>query len=81
MNAAENKELPDSPVTNFSAVPGKGICGTLNGKDYLIGTEKFLAENGISSEAFAEQKAESEKLGHTVVILSDKNMPLALLTT
>ncbi len=80
VNAAENKELPDSPVTNFSAVPGKGICGTLNGKDYLIGTEKFLAENGISSEAFAEQKAESEKLGHTVVILSDKNMPLALLT-
>jgi len=78
--AAEDKNIDLLAVDNFKAVPGKGIKASLNSREYLIGTEKYLSENKISSATYADQKAELENQGNTVVVLSNEKEALALIT-
>lgn len=80
VTAAEEENLILNSVDNFISVPGKGIEGQINGERYLIGTEQYLNENNISSTSFAIHKEELENKGNTVVILADKEKPIALLT-
>ncbi|MBI9103983.1 MAG: heavy metal translocating P-type ATPase [Spirochaetales bacterium] len=79
VTAAEEKGLLLKSVLNFSAIPGKGICADFEGESYIIGTEMFLKENGIKTEAIVKIKTELENKGNTVVILASKEEPLALL--
>ena len=37
-------------VSNFNSVLGKGVEGYINGKKYILGNEKFIVENGLSSK-------------------------------
>lgn len=61
----ENMSLqePDS----FEIIKGKGLKAEINGKNYLIGNEKLLNENGISLENSLEVK----KIGSFVFIAQD----------
>ena len=45
---AKEKSLPLLPVTDFSAVPGKGIRGSIQGRRYIAGNIKYLQEEQIS---------------------------------
>jgi P-type Cu+ transporter len=47
VRAAEAKQLSFSPVTDFRAVPGGGVEGTILGKKIVIGTRRFLEESGV----------------------------------
>ncbi|MDA3809896.1 MAG: heavy metal translocating P-type ATPase [Spirochaetaceae bacterium] len=80
VQAAEGRGLSLSPVENFKAVPGKGITASLNGKSYLIGTEKYLSDNNVPSGSYKDKKAELENQGNTVVVLADGSEALALIT-
>jgi len=80
VTAAEETGLSLPRTENFAAVPGKGIEALIDGRPYLIGTEAFLLEKGISSEPFAGRKAELESRGNTVVTLADREKALALIT-
>lgn len=80
VNAAKAKNIALSDVSNFKSIPGKGITATLNGTDYIIGTEKLLNESSISSSTYLEKKAELESKGFTVVILATKNEAISLIT-
>jgi len=52
VNEARSRKLDLLPVKEFVAVPGKGVQGQVNGKDVLIGTREFAAENqSVSAEA------------------------------
>ncbi len=48
VRAAEAKELPLAPVTEFHAIPGRGVEGQVLGKKIVAGTAKFLQLHGIS---------------------------------
>lgn len=60
-------------VSSFSALPGKGVRGVINGREALIGSREFIEAEGIgrsldaSALAFAEAH---EARGATVVYLS-----------
>jgi heavy metal translocating P-type ATPase len=63
-------------VTDFSAVPGRGIKGTIQGKPALVGNRAFMQAEGINSEVFAfldnqqlRELSEAEKAGSTVIFL------------
>jgi Cu+-exporting ATPase len=45
VNAAHEKGLRPSPADQFSALPGKGVQGWINGEIAVAGTEQFLAES------------------------------------
>src|SRR5690606_18040294 len=58
--AARDKQLTLSAVENFSAIPGQGVCGTLQNQSLLFGNRKLMQENHIdlqAHEARAQQLA------------------------
>ncbi len=63
-------------VTGFSAVPGRGIKGMIQGKPALVGNRAFMEAEGINSHVFAalddrqrNELREAEKAGSTVIFL------------
>jgi len=82
--SARNLEIIESK--EFTAIPGKGIRGKINDREYLIGTETFMVSNNIDIKSILEKKAALELKGATVMILSDisgnssDNTPSALIS-
>lgn len=66
-------------VTDFNALFGKGIEGTMSGTHYYAGNEKMMEEKGISLSA--EQKnqiRELAKQGRTPLLFTDENQFLGI---
>ena len=66
-------------VTDFNALFGKGIEGTMSGTHYYAGNEKMMEEKGISLSA--EQKnqiRELAKQGRTPLLFADENQFLGI---
>ena len=82
--SARNLEIIESK--EFKAIPGKGIRGKINDREYLLGTETFMVSNNIDIKSILEKKAALELKGATVMILSDisgnssDNTPSALIS-
>nr|WP_265632431.1 HAD-IC family P-type ATPase [Cupriavidus cauae] len=47
LQAAQERQLPLSPVMDFDSPVGKGVLGTVDGVAVLCGAAKFLAEHGL----------------------------------
>lgn len=67
--AAGNAAFAD--VSEFLAVPGKGVQGTVNGRKVLVGNREFVQENADRGSRIAETETEElEAGGATVVYLA-----------
>ena len=64
VRAAEEKNLPLAPVTDFQASPGGGVTGRVLGKSVVIGTAKFLGAEGVS---LSEEQTATSAEGSTAV--------------
>lgn len=70
MRLANEKNITPGEVTNFKAIPGKGIEGIIDGKKYILASRRYLNELNIPYEL--EEKDETvsflltsnEVLGH-----------------
>jgi P-type Cu+ transporter len=51
VRAAGERKLPLAAVSDFQATPGGGVTGRVLGKLVQAGTERFLAEQGITTPA------------------------------
>jgi len=61
---AEAADIETAEVTDFMAVPGRGLTAALNGKSHLAGNLAMLCENGIDTANWpktAERLAEEGK--------------------
>ncbi|MBP3313434.1 MAG: cadmium-translocating P-type ATPase [Oscillospiraceae bacterium] len=67
LDAAKDLTIPS--VTDFSAVPGKGVMGVLDGKTYLGGNAQFLQENGIG----VEERHDLTTQGKTLLYFGEQN--------
>jgi len=67
-------------VSDFEAVPGKGIRGQVGGLRLRLGNLRLLQELlcGEEGEAFCRRASELEEKGRTVVALADESRVLAL---
>lgn len=66
-------------VTGFTALPGRGVKGTVGGVDYQLGNHRLIHENGVCSPAIEAQLAQLEEQGKTVIGLTNGKQPLLLL--
>ncbi|MGZ9805623.1 heavy metal translocating P-type ATPase [Streptococcus sp. V869] len=69
VNRASELGISLYPVENFQALHGKGVTGTINGKQVLLGNAKLLADLAIPSD-YQERFDLLEKEAKTVVFLS-----------
>lgn len=56
--------------TEFTAVPGKGVRAVLEGKKILIGTRRFLQEEGVDLKPLLPMVDEMEAEGKTTVLMA-----------
>ena len=66
------------PLDSFESLTGKGVKGSIGGKDWLAGNIRFMKENSIRVDGQLEvQAAEWIKNARTVVWFSDSQQTLA----
>jgi len=80
LEAAREHGFSLSPVSEFRAVSGQGVLGTVEGKALLLGNESLLRENGISLTAVQKSRLESlADDGQTPLLLASDGVFLAML--
>lgn len=76
----KEKGLQEYESTDFQAHRGKGVSATVNGKPVLVGTQRFLSEQGIMRCAELDGKAKVlEQMGKTVVFVAIGKKPGAII--
>lgn len=65
-------------VDVFTAIPGLGIRGELNGKTYHLGNHRLIEDLGLCSPSLEQRLSVLERQGKTVILLADATEVLAL---
>ncbi len=66
-------------VSDFQAVPGRGVRAQVEGRPVLVGSLRFLAEEGMDLAPVQEQVRAQEEMGRTVVGVAQDGRLLGLL--
>lgn len=69
---AAEKGLELLAVENFVSYPGKGVTGTINGREYLLGSVPYLEEHGVPAASLQRLAAG----GETAVVLAAGDLML-----
>ena len=62
---AQAQNLPLQEVTDFQAVHGKGVTGTLQGLPFLAGNGAMMEEAGVDLSSMAQRTQDLTEKGHT----------------
>lgn len=73
---AEEKKISDATLETFEAIKGKGVRGTIDGKEFFAGNPKMMSDMNISFD-MATIEAETTQ-GKTPVILATAEKVLAV---
>jgi len=65
-------------VDNFAAIPGRGVCGRIDGRTYQLGNHRLVEELKLCSPALEARLDALERQGKTVVLLADETGVQAL---
>lgn len=65
-------------IENFESITGKGIKGTFNNKNYLIGNQKLMSENNVDISQIAQKLEDLRAQGQTVMYMAESSKIIAL---
>jgi Cd2+/Zn2+-exporting ATPase len=68
----------DADVTNFRALAGRGVEGSIQGVDYVLGNHRLIEELGLCSPKLEAQLKTHEESGRTVTLLASKSLVLGI---
>ncbi|MCL2337643.1 MAG: heavy metal translocating P-type ATPase [Firmicutes bacterium] len=73
--------LPEAwSLSDFTAIPGRGVEALVDGRQVLLGTERLMAEQGVRlPETFAAAIVGLENEGKTVLLMALDRLPAAIL--
>jgi Cd2+/Zn2+-exporting ATPase len=75
---AEQQGVTLLPLVNFTALPGRGVCGLFDGQLYQLGNHRLVEELGLCSPALEALLEPLERQGKSVVLLCAPSQVLAL---
>ena len=64
------RQLPADPVSMFSAIPGRGVGGTVGARHVLVGTAAFLRGERVEASALVALADEAAARGETAVLVA-----------
>ena len=71
VRAAQEKNLPLAPASDFLATSGGGVEGRVLGKSLIAGSVRFLSDRGIRPPSFEEMKsAGDDSLARTTILVA-----------
>jgi len=76
---AQERGVPAAEVTGFASRPGRGVTGTVDGKDVALGNDRLLEELGLDASALRARVAALRAEGQTVVYVAAGEGVLGLL--
>ena len=68
--AAQSENLDLSDATDFEAVTGKGVCGTVSGRAVALGNARLLADLGIDTGGWPARADALRGEGETVMLVA-----------
>ncbi len=77
--AAKERKLDLAQVDGFDAPAGKGVTGTVEGKQLALGNAKFLHELNIDAGALAEEAERRRGDGATAIFLAVDGRPAGVI--
>jgi Cu+-exporting ATPase len=66
-------------VENFQSITGKGVTGTIEGKKVVLGNQKLMVDQGVSTDPLSVKAESFQKEGQTVLYLAVDGKPSGLL--
>ncbi len=73
-------DVPDTPLSGFESLTGRGAKGVSDGQVYWVGNQRLMDEQHIRlSDGLAEQAVALRKAAKTVVFFADSTQVLAVL--
>ncbi len=75
--AAQVEAISLLPITERQILPGRGVCASVDGKQLLLGNQRYLEEQGITVQALSGQADGFQAKGATVMFLADRQGVLA----
>ena len=63
---------PD-PAEGVQALPGKGVAGRFRGREFWLGSHRYLLERGQETPEVSAQAGAFERDGRTVVVIGNEN--------
>jgi len=73
------REVSVPNATDFRSVVGKGVVGTVEGAEVVLGNAKFIEEQGVSTEPLMAKVQQFREEGQTVVFLAIGNQLAGIL--
>lgn len=77
--AARSAHISIPAVEDFQSVTGQGARGRVAGREYMIGSPRFIEANGLSLEQVAPTLSKLQAEGKTTMILADSEQVVSLL--
>jgi Cd2+/Zn2+-exporting ATPase len=72
---ARGRNVPVSVVSDFKVIPGKGASGRIEGRDYWLGSHRYLEERAQETPDLHEAIEQRSASGQTVVVVgSDQHV-------
>lgn len=65
-------------VQDFKALPGRGVQGSINGRNLILGNHRAIHESGQCSPTLEAELATHEQQGRSITLLADETRVLAL---
>jgi Cd2+/Zn2+-exporting ATPase len=75
---AEGLKREPQQVGDFTALPGRGVQATHQGRAYVLGNHRLMEERGLCSPALEAELKRHEEAGRTVTLLASGHEVLAL---
>jgi P-type Cu2+ transporter len=81
VSRSKEKRLSALSVQSFSAIPGKGVKGFVEGKEYFIGGPRLVHETNANAQQFQEKIERAGSEGKTVVYLLEGGKIIGVIAT
>ena len=75
---AAGLKLETASVTDFKVLAGRGVQGTVDGRDHVLGNHRLIEERGQCSPALEAHLKTHEEAGRTVTLLASADGVLGL---
>ena len=80
VKGAEAKQLRLAEVQGFASITGKGVKGTVSGRQIAVGNVELLRDLGIDSAPLLSQAEALRKEGQTVMLVAADGRPAGLVS-
>jgi Cd2+/Zn2+-exporting ATPase len=71
LRLAENEAIEVPEALNFQAIKGKGASATIYGRDFWLGSHRFLHDKDQETPELHQQIVSMEDAGHSIVIIGN----------